>query len=109
MLAVSRPRLPPPRRTSSSPTRSAGRGLAAAGSRTPAPAGNPGVAPAAAARWDLPRASRDGQGQAQLLPAAPSPAKEGWRRVLKAAIKKFKARQRRSRQAPLLQMMLPML
>ncbi|XP_004954890.1 uncharacterized protein LOC101761939 [Setaria italica] len=36
-------------------------------------------------------------------------AKEGWRRVLKAAIKKFKARQRRSRQAPLLQMMLPML
>nr|TKW08377.1 hypothetical protein SEVIR_6G024600v2 [Setaria viridis] len=30
-------------------------------------------------------------------------------RVLKAAIKKFKARQRRSRQAPLLQMMLPML
>uniref|UniRef100_A0A0E0H2V9 Uncharacterized protein n=1 Tax=Oryza nivara TaxID=4536 RepID=A0A0E0H2V9_ORYNI len=34
---------------------------------------------------------------------------EGWRRVLKAAIRKFKSRQRRSRPAPLLQMMLPTL
>ncbi|KAL5215406.1 hypothetical protein ABZP36_006807 [Zizania latifolia] len=43
-------------------------------------------------------------------PPSPLPAKEeGWRRVLKAAIRKFKSRQRRSRQAPLLQMMLPML
>lgn len=32
---------------------------------------------------------------------------EGWRWVLKAAIKKFKARQRRTRQSPLLQMILP--
>ncbi|XP_062185658.1 uncharacterized protein LOC133889196 [Phragmites australis] len=39
---------------------------------------------------------------------SPSPAKEGWRRVMKAAIRKFKARQRRSRPAPLLQMVLPM-
>ncbi|XP_052153248.1 uncharacterized protein LOC127771385 [Oryza glaberrima] len=43
-------------------------------------------------------------------PSSPLPAKEeGWRRVLKAAIRKFKSRQRRSRPAPLLQMMLPTL
>ncbi|KAF0893061.1 hypothetical protein E2562_021322 [Oryza meyeriana var. granulata] len=43
-------------------------------------------------------------------PPSPLPAKEeGWRRVLKAAIRKFKSRQRRSRPAPLLQMMLPTL
>ncbi|TKW05305.1 hypothetical protein SEVIR_7G166700v4 [Setaria viridis] len=70
-------------------------------------------------RWRRRRLRRDGSfldlhetGRARLdfsPPAAPSPAKEGWRRVLKAAIRKFKARQRRSRQAPLLQMMLPML
>uniref|UniRef100_A0ACD5V560 Uncharacterized protein n=1 Tax=Avena sativa TaxID=4498 RepID=A0ACD5V560_AVESA len=41
--------------------------------------------------------------------ASPSPAKEGWRKVLRAAIRKFKARHRRSRQAPVLHMMLPML
>uniref|UniRef100_A0A0D9W6V3 Uncharacterized protein n=1 Tax=Leersia perrieri TaxID=77586 RepID=A0A0D9W6V3_9ORYZ len=34
---------------------------------------------------------------------------EGWRRVLKAAMRKFKSRQRRSRPAPLLQMILPTL
>ncbi|XP_040379596.1 uncharacterized protein LOC102701262 [Oryza brachyantha] len=43
-------------------------------------------------------------------PPSPLPAKEeGWRRVLKAVIRKFKSRQRRSRPAPLLQMMLPTL
>ncbi|CAN6240058.1 unnamed protein product [Urochloa humidicola] len=70
-------------------------------------------------RWRRRRLRRDGSfldlhdtGRARLdfSPPAPSPAKEGgWRRVLKAAIRKFKARQRRSRQAPLLQMVLPML
>ncbi|CAL5031169.1 unnamed protein product [Urochloa decumbens] len=69
-------------------------------------------------RWRRRRLRRDGSlldlhetGRARLdfSPPPPSPAKEGWRRVLKAAIRKFKARQRRSRQAPLLQMMLPML
>nr|CAB3487557.1 unnamed protein product [Digitaria exilis] len=69
-------------------------------------------------RWRRRRLRRDGSflelhetGRARLdfSPPAPSPAKEGWRRVLKAAIRKFKARQRRTRQAPLLQMMLPML
>ncbi|RLM74441.1 uncharacterized protein C2845_PM15G13530 [Panicum miliaceum] len=69
-------------------------------------------------RWRRRRLRRDGSfldlhetGRASLdfSPPAPSPAKKGWRRVLKAAIRKFKARQRRARQAPLLQMMLPML
>ncbi|PVH35541.1 hypothetical protein PAHAL_7G210400 [Panicum hallii] len=70
-------------------------------------------------RWRRRRLRRDGSfldlhetGRATRLdfsPPAPSPAKEGWRRVLKAAIRKFKARQRRARQAPLLQIMLPML
>ncbi|KAJ1271778.1 hypothetical protein BS78_06G152000 [Paspalum vaginatum] len=70
-------------------------------------------------RWRRRRLRRDGSfldlhdaGRGSMLdfsPPAPSPAKEGWRRVLKAAIRKFKARQRRSRQAPLLQMVLPML
>ncbi|OEL21852.1 hypothetical protein BAE44_0017131 [Dichanthelium oligosanthes] len=69
-------------------------------------------------RWRRRRLRRDGSfldlhetGRARLdfSPPAPSPAKEGWMRVLKAAIRKFKARQRRSRQAPLLQMVLPML
>ncbi|NP_001169798.1 uncharacterized protein LOC100275131 [Zea mays] len=69
-------------------------------------------------RWRRRRLRRDGSfldlhetGRARLdfSPPAPSPAKEGWRWVLKAAIRKFKARQRRSRQAPLLQMVLPML
>ncbi|KAF8704201.1 hypothetical protein HU200_031697 [Digitaria exilis] len=50
-----------------------------------------------------------GRARLDFSPPAPSPAKEGWRRVLKAAIRKFKARQRRTREAPLLQMMLPML
>ncbi|CAN6235550.1 unnamed protein product [Urochloa humidicola] len=66
-------------------------------------------------RWRRRRLRRDGSfldlhdtGRARLdfSPPAPSPAKEGWRRVLKA---EFKARQRRSRQAPPLQMVLPML
>ncbi|KAL6903553.1 hypothetical protein ACP4OV_004366 [Aristida adscensionis] len=70
-------------------------------------------------RWRRRRLRRDGSfldlreaGGARLdfsPPRPPSPAKEGWRRVLNAAIKKFKARQRRSRRAPLLQRMLPML
>ncbi|CAO2042892.1 unnamed protein product [Urochloa humidicola] len=69
-------------------------------------------------RWRRRRLRRDGSfldlhdtGRARLdfSPPTPSPAKGGWRRVLKAAIRKFKARQRRSRQAPLLQMVLPML
>ncbi|KAK3142142.1 hypothetical protein QOZ80_4BG0342840 [Eleusine coracana subsp. coracana] len=68
-------------------------------------------------RWRRRRLRRDGSfldlheagGRTKLdfAPPSPSPAKEGWRRVLKAAIKKFKARQRRTRQAPLLQMILP--
>ncbi|KAL6652442.1 hypothetical protein ACP70R_011367 [Stipagrostis hirtigluma subsp. patula] len=70
-------------------------------------------------RWRRRRLRRDGSfldlheaGRAKLdfsPPRPPSPAKEGWRRVLKAAIRKFKARQRRSRPAPLLQTILPML
>ncbi|CAM0903923.1 unnamed protein product [Alopecurus aequalis] len=71
-------------------------------------------------RWRRRRLRRDGSfldlhetgmPKLDLSPpmASPSPAKEGWRRVLKAAIRKFKARQRRSRPAPLLHMMLPML
>uniref|UniRef100_J3LZC9 Uncharacterized protein n=1 Tax=Oryza brachyantha TaxID=4533 RepID=J3LZC9_ORYBR len=40
---------------------------------------------------------------------SPLNKEEGWRRVLKAVIRKFKSRQRRSRPAPLLQMMLPTL
>ncbi|VAH33941.1 unnamed protein product [Triticum turgidum subsp. durum] len=72
-------------------------------------------------RWRRRRLRRDGSfldlhdtGRAKLdlSPPLPSPAptkQEGWRRVLTAAIRKFKARHRRSRPAPLLQMMLPML
>ncbi|TVU15323.1 hypothetical protein EJB05_38839, partial [Eragrostis curvula] len=69
-------------------------------------------------RWRRRRLRRDGSfldlhdaGRTKLdfAPPSPSPAKEGWRRVLKAAITKFKARQRRSRKAPLLQMILPMM
>ncbi|KAI5014361.1 hypothetical protein ZWY2020_055751 [Hordeum vulgare] len=72
-------------------------------------------------RWRRRRLRRDGSfldlhetGRAKKLdlsPPLPSPAptKEGWRRVLTAAIRKFKARHRRSRPAPLLQTMLPML
>jgi hypothetical protein len=44
-----------------------------------------------------------------MFPLVAWAVQEGWRRVLKAVIRKFKARQRRSRQAPLLQMVLPML
>uniref|UniRef100_A0A0A9E2W5 Uncharacterized protein n=1 Tax=Arundo donax TaxID=35708 RepID=A0A0A9E2W5_ARUDO len=69
-------------------------------------------------RWRRRRRRRDGSfldlhdaGRTKLdfSPPSPSPAKEGWRRVFKAAIRKFKARQRRSQRAPLLQTILPML
>ncbi|KAF7009898.1 hypothetical protein CFC21_024384 [Triticum aestivum] len=90
---------------------------ARAGSRLKDAAGGGG----SRSRWRRRRLRRDGsfldlhetasRAKLDLSPPLPSPAptKEGWRRVLTAAIRKFKARHRRSRPAPLLQMMLPML
>ncbi|XP_047074683.1 uncharacterized protein LOC124684412 [Lolium rigidum] len=93
---------------------------ARAGSRLKAKDAAAGAGGSSRSRWRRRRLRRDGSfldlhetGMPKLdfsptMPS-PSPAKQGWRKVLRAAIRKFKARHRRSRPAPLLHMMLPTL